>query len=545
MTISFAVVQSRVASADELICVASTPLSQGGEGKMGYAARRKLIAYEGGAAQQWTFETVNNERVKMMLSCEPQGMKVSIFFSKRPCNADNLNVYRVGFNATDLPLFQKEGVGPDEIIVQLEGSSLQTKLARSIDMCNDYEAFFQIPQTGVYRLKIVRLRKEWASVKGLNDYPPVEYEVFLDVLLTELLQFYMPEICGIGNGFWVTSTNLLSDWPVTIRNECSEHQSRGVKITSNVMISRDFQAQSCAEEITSYRWNRKVCYRDYHLDRDFYGDVVDPSNSSLSDLRIADSNYIHRKILFVGDIHMRDLATLFRDKVCRYQHEDDLKINKASQIQIDGVSMPYYELRFSREANNAYKAQKPNCAGSKDESCQLFDIACTELTMMFIEAKFCESGIADKMKGVDYVLINCGHFPAQSAHYSFGQFRNVIEKLLLKVAASEILNPISTVSGPSPTTLFWLENTAQPLRQDEYIIRTQDWRTYHRLMLFDAIVREEAKKNIPKQLHIVPAFHGTFAVFDKLCNCGHYSDSAIYPQLMSFVDVLRDWMLKQ
>lgn len=539
-------VLSRIASADEIICVASTPLSQGGEGKMSYTARRrKLIAYEGGAAQQWSIETQNGERVKMMLSCEPTGMKVSIYFSKRPCNSDSLNVYRIGFNASDIPLFQKEGVGPDEIIVQLEGASLQTKLAKSIDSCNDYEAVFQIPQTGVYRLKIVRLRKEWASVKNLKAFAPIEYEVFLDVLLTELLQFYMPEFCGVGNGYWVTGQNHLSDWPVTIRDECSEHQKRGVRITTNALLSRDMQAQSCTEEVNTYRWNRKVCYRDYHLDRDFYGDVVDPSNtSSIVDLRITDSNYLRRKILFIGDLHMRDLATLFRDKVCRYQHEEELKLNKASEIQIDGVNMPYYELKFSREANNAYKANKPDCGGSKEESCQLFDVSCTELTMMFIEAKYCEPGVVDKMKGIDYVVINCGHFPAQSAHYTFGQFRDVISRLLEKVANTGILN-LPPAGGASPTTMFWLENTAQPLRQDDYIIRTQDWRTYHRLTLYDAIVKEESKRIIPRLLHIVPAFLGTFSVFDKLCNCGHYSDSAIYPQLMSFLDILRERLLRQ
>jgi hypothetical protein len=68
--------------------------------------------------------------------------------------------------------------------------------------------------------------------------------------------------------------------------------------------------------------------RDYHYDRDFVGEVIDPTNSSLADLRIVDSNYLRRKILFVGDLHMRDVATLFIDQVCRYKHEEELKIHK-------------------------------------------------------------------------------------------------------------------------------------------------------------------------------------------------------------------------
>jgi hypothetical protein len=145
------------------------------------------------------------------------------------------------------------------------------------------------------------------------------------------------------------------------------------------------------------------------------------------------------------------------------------------------------------------------------------------------------------MRGVDYVVANCGHFPAQSAHYTFGQFRDVIQRMIGKIVEFGILLP--TVEMKTPTTLFWLENTAQTLRQDEYIERTVDWRTYHRLTLFDAIVREEVKKTIPKQMHFVPAFQSSFAMFDKLCNCGHYPDSAIYPQVMSLLDVIRQIML--
>lgn len=45
----------------------------------------------------------------------------------------------------------------------------------------------------------------------------MQYEVFLDALLPDILDVYNPQFCGIGNGFWVTSENRLSDWPVTIK----------------------------------------------------------------------------------------------------------------------------------------------------------------------------------------------------------------------------------------------------------------------------------------------------------------------------------------
>ena len=296
------------------------------------------------------------------------------------------------------------------------------------------------------------------------------------------------------------------------------------------------------------RWNRKVCNRDYHADRDYAGEIVDPLNTTgLADLRILDSNYLRRKILFVGDLHMRDVATLFIDDVCRYKHEGDLKLHKmGTPITVGGQQMPFYEIKFTKELNNVYKAEHSGCAGSKDDNCQLFDVSCTDLTVQFLEAKYCEPGVVDKFEGVDYVVMNCGHFPAQSAHYTFGQFRDTIQRLIGKIQSSQVLVP--KVGLPIPTTIFWLENTAQPLRQDDYIMRTADWRTYHRLFLYDAIVRDEVKRSFPPpQTHwnMVPAFLSSLAVFDKLCNCGHYADSAMIPQLMSVLDVLRDTMLKK
>ena len=42
--------------------------------------------------------------------------------------------------------------------------------------------------------------------------------------------------------------------------------------------------------------------------------------------------------------------------------------------------------------------------------------------------------------------------------------------------------------------VFWLQNTAQPLRQDKFTYIYKDWRTYHRLILFDAIAAAVFKR---------------------------------------------------
>lgn len=58
--------------------------------------------------------------------------------------------------------------------------------------------------------------------------------------------------------------------------------------------------------------------------------------------------------------------------------------------------------------------------------------------------------------------------------------------------------------------LYWIESVAIPLHQDNNLIEYRDWRTYHRLLLFDNIVKEILKSI--KYVRVVPAFQSTLVV---------------------------------
>ena len=74
--------------------------------------------------------------------------------------------------------------------------------------------------------------------------------------------------------------------------------------------------------------------------------------------------------------------------------------------------------------------------------------------------------------------------------------------------------------------IFWLENTAPPLREDHWVKLKKDWRTYHRLLLFNSIAMHEAGK-LNATMTVIPAFRSTLAFFDKICDCAHYPISGI------------------
>ena len=67
------------------------------------------------------------------------------------------------------------------------------------------------------------------------------------------------------------------------------------------------------------------------------------------------------------------------------------------------------------------------------------------------------------------------------------------------------------------TKLFYLENNAPPLHQEVATHSDKDRRTYHRIVMFDAIAKFEFHKlGIP--VRPVNAFYSTLALFDKLCD---------------------------
>ena len=57
-------------------------------------------------------------------------------------------------NPADIKMVMTNKIGPDEIIVQLEGNTLQTQIAHSTNLCSEYNALFQLPLGGVHALKV-------------------------------------------------------------------------------------------------------------------------------------------------------------------------------------------------------------------------------------------------------------------------------------------------------------------------------------------------------------------------------------------------------
>ena len=180
----------------------------------------------------------------------------------------------------------------------------------------------------------------------------------------------------------------------------------------------------------------------------------------------------------------------------------------------------------------------------KDESkMQLFTVKdeqyCNGLTMAYLPLTNCESSIPDQIDGFNFAVINCGHHPASKLHYSYHKYHDAVSNLLDTLHGKRIKNEDGGRHWP---LMLWLDMTAQPLRQDKYVIMKQDWRTYHRLMIFQAIAMKEIKGIDPGskypnaiKMQVIPAFASTLTMFDKMCDNAHYPNDAKIPQVQQLL----------
>ena len=163
---------------------------------------------------------------------------------------------------------------------------------------------------------------------------------------------------------------------------------------------------------------------------------------------------------------------------------------------------------------------------------------CPGLVVGYIPLMRCEAETANRIDGFNFAVINCGHHPASKLHYSYTKYHRVVRELLDGVHSRGKEMKSKDKHWP---VVMWLDITAQPLRQDRYVISKADWRTYHRLLLFRAIAWKELHgtsdgSKYPNELKMetIPAFSSTLAVFDKMCDNAHYPTDAKMPQVCSF-----------
>ena len=457
-----------------------------------YISSILFILSQGNIIAQYEHIDGYQHHIIITLSDEKDSYKVDIVID-RPCERDTLRKE----HGSELlqRLMHELKLGPDEIYVQLEGATLQTHIARQDTECGKYQALIQVPFAGKYRLKVFRVRTGYGAVmEARKDFPKINYEVLCDGMVPDRVDETKP-YCPKNFGYWVASAdNTYFKGPVTV------NPNRGLPLktwvrTDKLQPVNPGEEPSCSKDIDLYRWNTDTCTK---LNKD-------KKKALTVGPEVGRNLIVDKTIMFVGDSHMRGLADSFRFWLC---HDHDPK--DFVPLKVEGPD--FQEIKIT-------------------------DGPCSGFTLRYLALVMCEKDIAHRMSNEDIIILNCGHHPGSGdkynqgkGHYTLEKYENTVRKLfeeLDSTLAEKKIHPL----------VLWLENSAQPLKQDDYVIKYGDWRTNHRLLLYHAIVNKElSKRNIPT----VPAFHSTLAAFDKMCDMSHYPHLTKIPQLNGMLYYIYD-----
>ena len=203
---------------------------------------------------------------------------------------------------------------------------------------------------------------------------------------------------------------------------------------------------TCANNVDMYYWNREICWNREGTSR---GEEVDIRSPNITEAR-SSQLFRNKKVLFVGDSHMRGLAELLIDQVCRYKVAANKVMfsNQGSSLQaVEFKKADFAEYRAKMESKCTLQRQEADCQ-------RLFAEGCFGLTVAYNGQMLCEPDMLDVAANYDFVVFNCGHHPASKHHYSISTYRNAVRTLL----RSEKVHAATTNSR---TKFFWLENVAQ------------------------------------------------------------------------------------
>ena len=284
----------------------------------------------------WRRHTSDKNIMDVRLSSDEKGIMVSIKFIDRTCNHSTYDTY---FLPKEMKDIREQQLGPDEIVVELSGASLQSRLAKSIDFCREYFTHFQVPKSGSYRLRITRLRTDYHALRELDEFPKMDIDIIMDESLGHFDQ-YIPLPCSESNGYWIYREGVavndnIMDEPVYLAKKCLPGgETRGVPANYNsyITVGKSIdEGNRCGMDMRNYNWNRNICSNPtgHHQ-----GDIVHVTDENVTDTRDRTFKmFKDKKILFVGDSHMRGLSEMFLDLVCKFKPSEREQIfNKDTGI---------------------------------------------------------------------------------------------------------------------------------------------------------------------------------------------------------------------
>lgn len=368
--------------------------------------------------------------------------------------------------------------GPDEILFQIEGKTLQSFLPIYHGGRN-YSSTFSIKHPGYYHLSLLRLRKNYAAVNEMDtNWPELRYETLVDDWV------YLNSEPNIGNrsciypeneGVWLAKSASASikdgffDRHDASRVPFTLHSRNNLTIPVYVNIT----AKNSSRTISEYGWNADGCYAT---------DSVSRSQA----VRLLSN----KTVVIVGDIQMRTFANLFFQSLCR--------LSSSSHFKRNVYTVP-----------PRHPCQFVNISFIPNPNCQF-------ISSMFPSLRNVSRSRRNVLQN-RIIITNCGHsFTVSPNKLTFQKYEQLITNY------TTAIDDISSSRNYQKKQILWVESPPPLLRQDSAVFENKDWKTLHRLHIFNQIANKIVKS---KGYAVIPAFQPLLPLVNRLGNFLSFSAS--------------------
>lgn len=118
--------------------------------------------------------------------------------------------------------------------------------------------------------------------------------------------------------------------------------------------------------------------------------------------------------------------------------------------------------------------------------------------------------------GSSWLFFNCGHHPAAHHHFTIVRYYSTIVRLATMLQQARYTR----------NNFAWYESNPQPMRQDVYVYKFKDWRTLHRIKLFNILSEDILREN--GYTTFIRVFNEFLPFVHGVCDIAHYSVATVY-----------------
>lgn len=386
-------------------------------------------------------------------------------------------------------------IGPDELVFYVEGKELLAYVPKYV-ACGRYHASFHLLLSGAYHFKVVRLRNNFTALNEYVElYPRIHYETLVSDWVELVGSKSKSASCHhIHYGAWIqksllpiTQGNVPSNTSVYDSIKSAESvlpidyhngDDRALPLRSMVPLGSEHDSKGCLMNADLYSYEPLTgCHWD-HI-------TADEASEILS----------QKKLAIAGDSHMRIFGNMLLKWAC-------------------GIDMPFQKGKYTHHMIK-------NETGTR----------CMGMSISYSANYYCsaQSFTWHPWKIEDFILLNCGHHAASQEHQPVDVYKETMINFVKHANTSG--------SGITHKNFIWLESNPQPFRDDGFVIDNKDWRTQHRLLLYNQIANSIFFRH---NYTVMYGYQSLLPFTESMCDYAHYTATgALYPQFMQFLHIIK------